>query len=101
MLSDIRSKIKEKKINWRVHATQRLIERGISRASIIHSILNCEIIEEYPADFPFPSCLILGFDENSSPLHSVCAIGQNYLWIITVYKPASDKWENNYKTRRR
>jgi len=99
-ISEIKEKIKDKKIKWRIHATQRLIQRSIKRASVIQAILNGEIIEEYDQDFPFPSCLILGYDENSNPLHIVCSLGQGFLWIITVYKPDLNKWKDDFKTRK-
>ena len=42
------------------HSRIRLSERGISIDDIVNIINNGEIIEEYPTDVPFPSCLILG-----------------------------------------
>lgn len=99
-IEDIIEKIKGRNIKWRGHASRRVIERNIKREDIIYTIMNGEIIKEYPEDFPFPSCLILGFTDKGYPLHSVCSIGDNNVWIITVYEPDLDKWESDFKTRK-
>lgn len=36
-------------------------ERDISRADVKNCIMHGEIIEDYPDDFPHPSCLIFGY----------------------------------------
>lgn len=43
-----------------LHAAKRLEQRGISINDVISCILSGEIIEQYPTDYPHPSCLILG-----------------------------------------
>jgi hypothetical protein len=100
LISEIKTKIHENKIKWRINATQRLIQRNIKRKDVIHTLLNGEIIEEYPKDLPYPSCLILGHDTNYNPQHVVCSVGQGFLWIITVYKPDIKKWQKDLKTRK-
>ena len=42
----------ESKIFWTQHCLQRMQERDISRADVKNGIMNGEIIEEYPNDFP-------------------------------------------------
>lgn len=63
-------------------------------------IMNGEIIEEYPTDKPYPSCLILGYINNKRPLHIVCSIFDNHIFIITVYEPNLLKWCEDFKTRK-
>ncbi len=41
------------------HCQVRIEKRGILIADVEYAIMNGEIIEEYPEDYPFPSCLIL------------------------------------------
>ena len=43
-----------------LHAAKRLEQRGIFLSDVIACIMNGEIIEQYPDDYPYPSCLILG-----------------------------------------
>jgi len=63
------------------------------------AILNGEIIEEYPDDKPFPSCLIYGRSADGRPLHVVCAVAP-VSRIITVYFPDESKWVD-YRVRRK
>ena len=53
------------------HCLQRMQERDISRADVKNGIATGEIIEEYPDDFPNPSCLIFGYNVNGRILHIV------------------------------
>lgn len=61
-----------------------------------------EIIENYPDDFPHPSCLIYGYTINDrSVIHVVVSCNGENVGIITVYFPDSDEFENDLKTRKR
>ena len=82
------------------HAFIRFREHGILLNVVISAVNNGEIIEQYPDDYPFPSCLVLGLSEKKLFLHAVCGIGNNKIWIITTYYPTLDRWENDYKTRK-
>lgn len=93
----LRKLCQEDAISWTNHVLQRLIQRGISVSDVIEAIMTGEVIEDYPDDYPYPSCLVLG----GNKLHVVCGIGEGKLWIITAYRPTLDKWENDLKTRRR
>ncbi len=74
-------------------------KRSISYNDIISCIMNGIIIEEYPDDYPFPSALILEIKDNN-PLHVVAGMSDEYLWVITAYRPDKEKWENDYKKRK-
>ena len=82
------------------HTVRRIVKRSINYDDIKQVILNGEIIEQYPNDYPFPSCLILGIASDDRPLHLVVGLGDGKLWIITAYYPSLDKWENDFKTRK-
>lgn len=43
------------------HVIERCKQRGIRPIQIRNAVISGEIIEDYPEDYPFPSCLILGF----------------------------------------
>ena len=62
-----------------------------------------EIIEEYSGDAPYPSCLILGRTGVGRPLHIVCApvSAKDRLIIITTYQPDPDRWEPDFRRRKR
>ena len=59
------------------------------------AIAKGEVIEDYPDDYPYPSCLILG-----EGIHIVAGIGDDMLWLITAYRPDLDQWSDDLKTRR-
>ena len=54
----------ELKILWTQHCLQRMQERDISRLDVKNVIATGEIIEDYPDDYPNPSCLIFGYSVN-------------------------------------
>jgi hypothetical protein len=75
-------------------------ERDICIADIERCILSGEIIEEYPDDFPHPSCLIFGYTINEKVLHVVAGTDESVLYVITAYYPNTIKFMEDLKTRR-
>ena len=100
-IAEIREMISAGLIIWTEHLALRLKERGIKRADVIECLENGEIIEQYPDDMPFQSCLILGMAASGNPIHVVCALDHcTSCCIITAYSPSLDKWEPDNKTRK-
>lgn len=90
------------KIRMTDHALKRAMERGINiKTDIVNALINGDIIEEYPNDYPFKSYLIYGTTLNHHVLHIVCAIGDEELWIISEYFPNNKEWEKDLRTRRK
>ncbi|OON99907.1 MAG: hypothetical protein ATN35_10205 [Epulopiscium sp. Nele67-Bin004] len=87
-------------IKWTAHVLARLQQRDISTKDVKNCIMTGEIIETYPTDYPYPSCLILGICINNVKLHCVVGVGEEYLWFITAYKPSLEKWDKDFKTRK-
>lgn len=83
-----------------IHAQERLRQRGIKQKDIRNCIMTGEIIEQYPDDFPFPSCLIFGYMCNNKILHVVASNEGNMSRIITAYFPNADKFHDDLKTRK-
>mgnify|MGYP001824609971 FL=1 len=88
-------------INFSSHAVQRIFERGIMKQSVVEVIKSGKIIASYPDDEPYPSFLMLGF-ENDTAIHLVIARNEKTgdCYVITVYLPKSDIWQAGFKTRR-
>lgn len=82
------------------HMVKRFTERNIKYKDIISVITSGEIIEQYPSDYPYPSCLILGLNIKGKYMHIVCGTDNEYLWVITAYYPDENKWEADFKTRK-
>lgn len=99
-INDVRLLAKDEKIQWRNHILIRMQQRGIKIGDVLACIMNGEIIEYYTDDYPYPSSLILGFKDEETGIHIVCAIGNDNLWMITAYYPNKDQWSKDLKIRR-
>lgn len=97
----LRDAVAQGRLRWQLRALERLLERGISRGEVRDTILHGDIIEEYMADKPFPSCLIAQM--KTRPLHVVAAINTDASigHVVTAYRPDLEHFEDDYKTRRR
>lgn len=82
------------------HAAERCRQRSIKIKDIKDAVKNGTIIEQYPEDFPFPSCLVLGHTAQGVPIHIVMSDEGNASRIITAYIPTQQKWEKDLKTRK-
>ena len=79
-----------------------MIERNISKDEVYKTIADGEFIEEYLNDKPFPSYLVF-YKVEQNPSHVVCSYNfiDEYAIIITVYRPDTGHFEDDYKTRRK
>ena len=89
------------KLLFRVHAVQRMFERGISVSKVRGALESGKTIEDYSSEMPEPSRLILGF-QGKRPFHVVSSENPetNEATIITVYLPDLKRWNKDFKTRR-
>ena len=73
----------------------------ITDKEVGEAVESAELLEEYPADRPYPSCLLLGFARSGRPLHLVAAYDEieRQAIVVTVYQPDPGKWEG-YRRRR-
>jgi hypothetical protein len=100
VMEDIVRLCKQRKIRWTNHILVRLFQRNISIDDVVTVLSNGEIIEQYPADYPFPSCLVSGSTTAGKYLHVVCGSDGAELWLITTYFPDPAEWSEDYKVRR-
>lgn len=84
------------------HADEEAENDRLTYEEIFFSVMHGEIIEEYPKDEPYPSCLVFGLTFRNEPIHTVWAYNEETRWgvLITVYRPDPDKWIN-WKKRRK
>jgi hypothetical protein len=99
-IEQIRKSVAEGQINWQRHALTRMLERNISTEEVKEVISLGEIIEEYPNDYPLPSCLMFYNDIKS--LHVVLSYNEasKTIYIITAYQPDLNHFEADFKRRR-
>lgn len=86
---------------FRVHAVQRMFERGISEKKVRQALDAGDVIEDYSAEMPEPSRLILGF-QGKRPFHVVTSENAeaNEITVVTVYVPDPDKWKKDSRSRK-
>jgi hypothetical protein len=53
------------------HADEELAADRLTLDDVLNSIVNGEVIEDYPTDRPLPSCLIYGQSRDGTAIHSV------------------------------
>ena len=100
-MNDIAGLCEARALRWTNHILERIFRRGISSDDIRNVLVYGEIIEQYPADYPFPSCLVLGYIAAGKALHVVCGSNGAELWLITAYFPEPAEWSEDYRQRRK
>jgi len=83
------------------HALERMFQRNIRPDTVERIAEEGRVIATYPDDQPYPSKLILGFEENT-PIHIVLAdmpTGDGPI-IVTVYQPDPTLWNATFTSRR-
>ena len=102
ILEFVKSCIRRRRIHWTYHVNMRLKGRFIPREAVLSSVGTYEIIEEYPKDKYLPSYLIYA-EYKGEIIHIQIAtdLKNNSITIVTAYKPTIDKWEEDFRTRRK
>ncbi len=100
-IGDIVDAIDSDRIRVTDHADFEAFEDNLTFDEISHSVLHGEVIEDYPEDRPYPSCLIYGHTVNGEPVHSVWAYDRDlrFAILITTYRPDPERWLN-WRVRR-
>jgi len=90
----VKALVRQKRYKTSHHAEVEREAEAITIDDIKTSILNGELLEDYPDDPRGHSCLMLGTTEDGRPLHVVLTIltPVEEVLIITVYIPTMPKW---------
>ena len=101
-LDDIVEAIRRGRVRITDHADEETQADELSFDEVLYSVVQGEIIEDYPTDRPYPSCLVFGETFRREPVHSVWAFNPENRWavLITVYRPDPQRWVD-WRTRRR
>jgi len=102
VIDDLIESITANRIRITEHADEEAQSDKLKYDEIYYSVLHGEIIEEYPTDRPYPSCLVYGRTFSNEPVHTVWAYNAPSGWavLITVYRPDPKLWID-YKLRKR
>jgi hypothetical protein len=95
-IANIIDAIQAKRIRITDHADEEAESDQLTFDEVYFSVISGEIIEDYPDDKPYPSCLIYGQNFSGDPVHSVWAFNDENQWavLITVYCPDPERWIN-------
>ncbi|MFZ2958650.1 MAG: DUF4258 domain-containing protein [Candidatus Ozemobacteraceae bacterium] len=102
-LSEIRQHAKDGKILFLSHAIRQMSrpERMISPEEVFEVLRKGEIIEDYPEDIRGHCCLMLGGKKMLHPIHVICSPKEDYLAVITAYRPDPAQWTSDFRQRRK
>lgn len=97
MLQEIQNCFRLEKVLYTKHAKDEMEEEEFGEIrdnEVFEAVLSGKIIEHYPEDEPYPSCLIYGRTSENRPIHIVCAYSKklDIIIIITVYHPNPIRW---------
>ena len=86
--------IRNSRVRITDHADDEAVDDELTFDEIYFSVMHGEIIEDYPNDKPYPSCLVMGKNFSGEPIHSVWAYNSGNGWavLITVYRPDPALW---------
>ena len=100
LIQQIRDKFAQDLFEFSKHAVDQMILRRISVQEIREAIETGEVIEDYPDDKYWPSCLIYGTTRRGRPLHIHCSYPTRpIIKVITAYEPDAERWIG-YRVRR-
>jgi hypothetical protein len=97
----VQSCVRRRRIFWTYHVNMRLERRFVERQAILDAVDSYGLVEAYPEDKYLPSYLVLTGPpgEVLHVLFGVDVAGDN-VRVITAYRPSSDEWEDDLRTRR-
>ncbi len=95
-INHLKEAIRASRIRITDHADEEAQSDNLTLAEVCASVLQGEIIENYPADRPYPSCLVYGQTSGGGPVHTVWGYNEENRWavLITVYRPDPNRWMN-------
>lgn len=84
------------------HADEEANADDLILDQIYDSLRSGEVIEDYPRDRPYPSCLVMGYTGEGKPVHSVWAYNHqtSFSVLVTVYRPDPARWYDDFRKRR-
>jgi len=75
VIDSIINSIRQSRARITDQADEVAFDDELTDEEIYASVVQGEIIEDYPDDWPYSSCLILGRNFSGETIHNVCALG--------------------------
>jgi hypothetical protein len=95
--------IREGRVAVSRRALHELEEDELELDRVLEITVSGEIVEDYPADPRGPSCLVCSTLDLGLWVHTVWGwdAGAETAVLITAYRPHPEKWDEEFKKRRR
>ncbi len=88
-------------LRWTYHVTMRLKQRSLGSEILIKGADSLEIIESYPDDKYLPSFLLRGeFEARVFHVQIAADVEGGNVRIVTMYIPAPEEWDSEFRARR-
>ena len=93
-IKNIIESVRAERVNITQHARKEARDDELVLDEIFDATCRGKVIEDYPEDKPYPSCLIHGETEAGNVVHSVWAHAaeSQIAVLITVYRPDPERW---------
>jgi hypothetical protein len=100
-LEFIRECLLRREIRWTYHVTMRLKQRSLGSDILVKGADSLEIIESYQDDKYLPSFLLRGeFETRAFHVQIAADVEAGNVRVVTMYIPAPEEWDSEFRTRR-
>jgi hypothetical protein len=103
LLHEIQKLVAAKEIVISSHGYDELAADNIFIQDLLESLNTATVVEEYPDFYKGPCILALQEDREKRPVHVVWGIAKGKsspAVLITAYRPAPERWEEDFKRRK-
>ena len=103
-LENIRALIQVGSVRISEHGYDELADDGLSAREILDGVDDATTIEDYPTFPKGPCVLVLQRDREGQPVHVVWGIPAGHsspTVLVTAYRPAPEKWTDNFTRRKK
>ena len=102
VIDSVRMLAADRSVRVSIHARREMDEDRVGTDDMLHAIAlpSSEMIEDYPDDPRGHSMLVLAWTNALEPIPVCCAVHEETLIIITVYRPSETRWHQDWRTRK-